>query len=289
MADPNRPRTVMETDEEIRAALLESNTSGIVSRIRPTKPSPEPTADNDAPTESSSARAFRPSSRPPTPILVVCDDGSTDGEFIRLRAEKFVVGRTTGDFLLPHDALVSARHLEIVRVLSDGRWKWLIADLKSTHGAYFRFTSHQLVDQTEFLLGRSRFRFEQPNPPPQPSVQQQTDSTIGWSAPQVATTPPRLIEIARTGTNRKVDLADECWIGSDPSCTFHVVDDPFLEPRHARVHRHPKRGWIVENNKSQNGVWVRRDQLVFDPAKDSQGNSIRFQIGEQQFKLVVQP
>jgi pSer/pThr/pTyr-binding forkhead associated (FHA) protein len=218
---------------------------------------------------------------------MVCDDGSLDGELIRLRAEKFVIGRTTGDLVLPHDGLVSGRHLEITRVLADGKWRWLLADLKSTHGTYFRFTSHQLVDQTEFLAGRSRFRFEQPNAGAAASPPR-TDYTIGWTDETALTSPPTLVEIARAGVGKKQELSVECWIGSDPACQFSPTDDPFLEARHARVFEHPKRGWVVENNRSQNGVWVRRDQYLFDPTKESQGSSIRFQIGGQQFKLMVQ-
>ena len=67
MADPNRPRTVMETDEEIRAAVIESNASGIVSRAKPPKQPPPQTevqANEKTPTaESSLGRAFRPTPR----------------------------------------------------------------------------------------------------------------------------------------------------------------------------------------------------------------------------------
>ena len=294
----------MESDDEIRAALQAANEkSGIVSRPKPVvKRTPAPEVDSNEVSDvvpkpappKTFAKPFRPTLRPPVPLLVVCDDGDWDGETIRLRNERFVIGRNTGDFQLPNDGLVSSRHMEIIRVLSDGRFRWIVADLQSTHGVFFRFTSHQLNDQTEFLVGRSRFRFENPDAiapgtTDDGSAMIQTDGTIGWSDAPGVDRPPTLVELVRQGLGSRISLAgSEYWIGADPQCVFCKPDDPFLELKHAKIHRHPKRGWVVENNKTANGVWVRKSQHVFDPAKEDQGNSVRFQIGEQQFKLMVQ-
>lgn len=297
MTDPHRPRTVMETDEEIRAALQAAvEKPEILVRSRVKKP---PESDPAVEVESamsapvaSTAKPYRPTLRPPTPVLIVCDDGSAEGETVRLRGERFVIGRNEGDFQLPNDLLVSSRHVEIVRVAADGGFRWVVSDLQSTHGVYFRFSSHSLVDQSEFLVGRTRFRFEQSDggspPSGHASPPLRTDGTIGWGDAPGAVKPPTLIEVARHGLGNRITLAgSEYWIGSDPSCAFCRPDDPFLEPRHAKVRLAPARGWVVENNKTGNGVWVRRTQHVFDPSKPEQGRSIRFQIGEQQFKLMV--
>ena len=60
--------------------------------------------------------AFAPTIRPPVPILTVLDDGSIDGgEQIRIRKKSFVIGRSSGDLIIPIDATLPGRHAEIGR------------------------------------------------------------------------------------------------------------------------------------------------------------------------------
>ena len=75
-------------------------------------------------------------------------------------------------------------------------------------------------------------------------------------------------------------MKPEYWIGTDPTCTICRSDDPFCEPRHARVFRGSKGGWGIEHNKTQNGLWLRMPQVSVD-------SMIQFQIGEQRFRLKV--
>src|SRR4051812_49367698 len=56
---------------------------------------------------------FRPVVRPVMAMLTVCDDGKNDGEVIRIRRHRFVIGRTEGDLCIPIDGRISARHVEI--------------------------------------------------------------------------------------------------------------------------------------------------------------------------------
>jgi len=301
MAEPNRPRTVLESDDEIRAALQKSPSTpeitvrGPRSAVRRPPPPPaeeilelDPVSDVAPQSRTrGTAKSYRPTLRPPVPLLTVLDDGSNTGEVIRLRNERFVIGRNEGDLQLPHDGLISGRHLEIIRVFSDGRYRWLIADLKSTHGAYFRYSSHRLTDRTEFLCGRSRFRFlHAARAADSATAVPRTDRTVGWDAVAESSTPT-LVELIRDAPNQSVPVTGEAWIGADPTCALHPKDDPFLEPRHARVYQHRQRGWLLENNDTTNGVWVRKQQHVLDPASPTHGASIRFQLGEQQFKLTV--
>src|SRR5438094_881285 len=93
--DPPRRGTLIETDEDIRQALEAETATGATP----------PRA------AAASANPYRPMQRPPVALLIVYDDGKTAGETIRVRTDRFVVGRTEGDLLLPHDALVSTRHL----------------------------------------------------------------------------------------------------------------------------------------------------------------------------------
>ena len=44
-------------------------------------------------------------------ILVVFDDGRTDGEIIRIRDHRFIIGRSEGDLVIPFDGRISAATL----------------------------------------------------------------------------------------------------------------------------------------------------------------------------------
>jgi hypothetical protein len=68
------------------------------------------------------------------PILTVFDDGKMDGEVIRLREPRFVIGRTEGDLRFPLDGRISARHLEMTHQVVGGLHRWVVTDLQSTHG-----------------------------------------------------------------------------------------------------------------------------------------------------------
>src|SRR4051794_8634273 len=100
---PERPGTLLETDEDIRQAL-QSNPPGQppAAKGRSAPKASPPTAN---------ASPYRPTLRPPAALLAVLDDGKGDGEVLRLRAERFVIGRSEGDFLIPHDELISGRHV----------------------------------------------------------------------------------------------------------------------------------------------------------------------------------
>src|SRR4051812_29154747 len=102
-----RSGTVLETDEEVRQALL----SGSKPRQDATA---GPTSSPAAPVGAGRpASPYRPTLRPPVPVLVVCDDGRADGEVIRLRDQRFVIGRAEGDLRFPLDGRMSPRHVEI--------------------------------------------------------------------------------------------------------------------------------------------------------------------------------
>jgi hypothetical protein len=70
-ADPERPGTVLETDEDIRRAL-QSN--------KPSKPTAKGVAAPKTSPPASSARPYRPTLRPPIAMLTVSDDGKSEGQ-----------------------------------------------------------------------------------------------------------------------------------------------------------------------------------------------------------------
>lgn len=73
----------------------------------------------------------------------------------------------------------------------------------------------------------------------------------------------------------------EVWLGKDPGhCQMVLPADPFVSARHARIRCDEEGRWVLENNKSVNGVWLKIEQITI---KDS----CRFMLGEQLFLLQV--
>src|SRR5208283_4886353 len=66
---------------------------------------------------------FRPVLRPAIAMLTVCDDG----EIIRIRSHRFVIGRTEGDLCIPIDGRISTRHVEItLQTIAGKHHRWVV-------------------------------------------------------------------------------------------------------------------------------------------------------------------
>jgi pSer/pThr/pTyr-binding forkhead associated (FHA) protein len=288
--NPNQPNptvernaTVLETDEDLRQALL----SGLKGPQQPvpveSKPAPAPAPATSA---ARPATLFRPTARPPVPILTVFDDGKMDGEVIRIREPRFTIGRTEGDLRFPLDGRMSAKHVEITHQVVGGLHRWVVTDLQSTHGMFVRVSRTALADQAEILIGDGRYRFDAAQVERDATAdhipsEQNFGQTQGLDDGANLFRPPALTELlGREIGNRIVLIKQEYWIGSDPSCQVCRPDDPFCEARHARLHRNSRGNWYAEHNKTQNGLWLRMAQITAE-------GMIYFQIGEQRFKLKV--
>ncbi len=295
---PDFGGTQFETDDDIRSALIGLTKPVPVVPIPPPMAIPIPAvyapppaapkapvaAAIPAPANRSlppGMKSFRPTVRPPMAYLTVCDDGSADGEILRLRDATFTIGRTDGDLIIPHDPLISGRHLEIARRQIDGKHKWVFTDLESSNGLFVRVSRVQLTDRSEFLVGQGRYRFEMPEAEPASAPPSDTGSTMGYAeaAPFVAV--PRLIEMipGRAGTETPL-LRAEYWIGSDAACTIARPDDPYCHPKHCRIFRQPNGAWMAEHPKTLNGLWIRLPSVTA-------ADTVQFQIGEQRFKFRV--
>ena len=110
-----RARTCLETDDDVLHALranlgtpppLFAPAAAPRGAALPATAQPPPLASADA---RASAASYRPTLRPPMAVLTVFDDGKHEGEQIRLRGNRFIVGRTEGDLMIPHDGMISAR------------------------------------------------------------------------------------------------------------------------------------------------------------------------------------
>lgn len=277
-----RSGTLIETDEEIRQAI-----SGLKSQGQPQRlPTAAIPAAAPSPDKGPGAALFRPTVRPPIALLTVCDDGKLDGEVIRIRDRKFVIGRTEGDLKIPIDGRISSRHAEITLQTIGGLHRWVVTDLQSTHGMFVRVSRTVLADRAEFLVGNGRYRFDSPQSSVDTVVAQVADpavpgATQGWDGGSSPFRPPAVTELIGNETGNRMLLAQpEYWIGTDPTCAICRPHDPFCEPRHVRLFRIPNGSWYAEHNRTQNGLWLRMSQIVVESV-------VRFQIGEQRFLLKV--
>jgi pSer/pThr/pTyr-binding forkhead associated (FHA) protein len=276
LADPERPGTLLETDEDIRKALQARQLGQ--PAVRKTAPTPPP--------QRAEASPYGPTQRPPIALLTVLDDGKSEGEVVRLRSDRFIIGRSEGDFLVPHDTLISARHLEITRHRVGEQYRWVLTDLQSKNGLFIRVSRIALADGAEFLAGKGRYRFEasrgaQPNTVDYLPTDAQRGSTRPHGADAEALTNPALVELADEKVLSRLPLTKaEYWIGRDPVCPICRAGDPFVEPRHVRLLREANGAWQAQNNKSPNGLWYRVPQITVT-------DTCLFQIGEQRFRLKV--
>jgi pSer/pThr/pTyr-binding forkhead associated (FHA) protein len=247
---------------------------------------PKSSADGDT-------MPFRPVRRPPMAVLTVMDDGKEEGELVRIRSDKIVIGRTEGNILIPHDPLMSGRHAEISRVAEKGRYRWFLTDLQSTNGTYVRVTSALLKHGQEMLIGTRRYRFHAAPQGAallgpggatggQPVAGGAPQGTQGWQNVSPNDLIPALIEVVPQGEGPRYLLSrPENWIGRDLGlCSVALANDPMVSPRHARIHSDAKGRWFVENAGSVNGLWIRITRLPID-------NAGQFQLGEQRFALRI--
>ena len=181
-------------------------------------------------------------------MLTVFDDGKTDGEVIRIRDHRFIIGRTEGDLCIPLDGRMSARHVEITHQVVGGLHRWVVTDLQSTHGMFVRVSRTVLADKAEFLVGNGRYRFDAPVTDAGPTIDSASgqpgfSETHGWDdgAEHVPAAGRHRADRHEIG-NRMLLVKNEYWIGSDPSCPICRPDDPFCEPRHVRLYRQLSRG-----------------------------------------------
>ncbi|HET6879501.1 MAG TPA: FHA domain-containing protein [Pirellulales bacterium] len=275
--NPDDVRTTrLETPEDMRrwsaaAASKSKPKAPPRAKSRPEAPSAAATAD--------AAQPFRPRVRPPLLLLCIVDEGQDGGEWRRLRADHTVIGRAEGDIVIPHDSGISARHAELRRVTYQGRFRWVLRDLKSTNGTFVRAAAAPLDDHQEFIVGATRFRLELT---PKAATGDDLRSTNQWQAAtnEPVAAAPALIELHSKGPGTPHPLAQkEVWIGSDASCQIVLAGDPFVSGRHARLRNRNDR-WELENHQSLNGTWLRINEIPID-------STAEFQLGEQRFLVKV--
>jgi pSer/pThr/pTyr-binding forkhead associated (FHA) protein len=219
-------------------------------------------------------------------LVCILDDGKAEGEWVRLRADRTVFGRSEGDVRIPHDSQMSTRHAEIVRQKTAKGWRWALVDLHSTNGTFVRISNTILRTDNEQLVGAGRYRYEAAGVPTgttTPDTGPPGQSTRAWTAEPIRALVPSLVEVSPAGPVQRFSLTlPEYWIGRDPQqCAISRPDDVLTNPRHARLFRDPRGQWHAENNKSLNGLWLRIME------ETPLGGACQFRLGEQRFLFRV--
>jgi pSer/pThr/pTyr-binding forkhead associated (FHA) protein len=273
-----------EPDESLINGTRMESVEEIQELARARAAGPKPTAKEPGVPDT---ERYRPARRPPLLLLCILDDGSADeGEWVRIRQPRVVIGRIQGDITIPHDEMMSSKHAELIRQSDQGGQRWVLNDLGSTNGTYLRVSKAILKTGQEFLVGGHRFRFEEgagqgktSEYKPEPD---EAKGTRGWQKLDAADLAPWLVELTPQGEGQRFLLKKpELWIGRDAkNCLVSFDGDPLLSPRHARLYKDAKGRWFVENAKSLNGTWLRITQMPLERAG-------QFQLGEQRFAVKI--
>lgn len=224
---------------------------------------------------------FRPSLRPPVPVLTVLDDGSMEeGEDVRLRRERFSIGRTSGDVQLPNDPSISGAHAEIRRTEWKGGFQWHLNDLESVNGTFVRCVRAVLHENAILILGARRFRLRNPlKPKSVPTVGHQTNLMDGMHIPE--TVWPVLAEASTKPGAMAFSLrSDRLLIGRAGGGADIQLDDPLLANRHAELKRLRDGTWMISAETTRNGIWVSVTAVGLTPF-------CFFRCGEQRFRFVI--
>jgi hypothetical protein len=241
---------------------------------QPVQPSPggfSPEDDQD----------FRPSLRPPVPVLTLLDDGARDdGEDVRIRSEVFAIGRTAGDLRLPHDPAVSSAHAEIRRASWRGGYQWTLHDVGSLNGTFARCVRVVLHDTAVVILGSRRFRVINPlRPPTQDPSAGQTNLLDNKHIPAMVF--PVLEELSGKANPMQVPLrSDRLTLGRSGGGADVELQDPLLAHHHATLTRQRDGSWLLTAEHTRNGVWVSTLAVTLT-------SQCHFRLGEQIFRFVI--
>lgn len=280
VSPPNRPQPGAAAGDA--ASAPRRGPSAEVETFRIVRWISGPTSSRLQGPEATTAEApFRPTLRPPVPILTVLDDGALDeGEEIRIRKESFVIGRSSGDLVIPLDATLSGRHAEIRLTGDHGRRQWTLHNLESVNGTFVRVSIATLGDDSIVILGTRRFRFERPQPAAPREANR--DATLKLDEHVAAAARwPRLVDASIRPNAPRFQLeSDHVTIGRKGTPCGIQLDDPQIAPVHAEIFLDTGGVWKISSRKTRNGVWVNTAATLLQ-------SCCFFQCGEQRFKFVV--
>ena len=226
-------------------------------------------------------RPLRPTVRPPVAVLTILDDGSLEtGEDIRIRTERFVIGRESGDLVLPNDRAISASHAEIRRIDNHGRAEWRLVDLGTSNGTFVRVVGGTLYPETVMMLGLRQFQLS-------PAfaalaTAQAADGTQQLDTSAAAASAwPTLVE--KTDRDNKLVFPlrrAKVTIGLTGGGCDIEIDDPHLAKHHATIEQNAPGIWTVRSAESINGTWLSLTKAKLTAC-------CFFRCGEQLFRFVL--
>ncbi|MCH8829575.1 MAG: FHA domain-containing protein [Planctomycetes bacterium] len=240
---------------------------------------------------STAALPLRPSNRPPMAVLCALDDGcSCEGETWRIRKSQFVIGRSGADAVIPHDRDISAQHAEIGCRWQDGCYRWYLADLDSTNGTFIRVSRIVLRSGKQIVIGSRRYQFFDAGEPvagddrgePADFTLRETRDYRSLANDLRLQYTARFVDVNAGESARSYLLNEDGGdIGSDAGCcAIRIDDDPFVDPVHARVFRDSRGRYVIVDNGSFNGLWLRIRSVYLSGLSG-------FQLGEQRFTINI--
>lgn len=228
---------------------------------------------------------YRSPYRSAVPRITICDDGSLEtGEVVHVRAERLLIGRTTGDIQIPHDAAMSASHAEIVRADVGGRHAWVLKDLGSSNGTLARCRAVTLRPGMVLQIGSKRFRFEPfagIDGLSQPTTGEPKTTLVGGMMGFHQDNLPALVEhsIGTGSKPRRYPIRSlRATVGRPEFMNDIELDDLCVAKVHAVVTRDASGAWQLEAQPSLNGIWVKVDAIKLT-------DNCLFQCGEQRFRF----
>jgi hypothetical protein len=233
--------------------------------------------------QSTGTHPFRPTNRQALAMLTILDDGSRDeGETVRIRDSRFAIGREKGNITIPFDADISGQHAELRCHKQKGRFRWFLIDLKSTNGSFIRAFRASLSHETELILGSRRYLFQLPEPGKE-ATETEALQTQAYRAPSRTILEQFVPRLTETGVNsdhaRSFPVGGkEMLLGKDADCHATIDDDPLVSPKHARIYQDECNRWMIEDQRSLNGVWIRVRKFAMDKQTE-------FQLGQQRFRF----
>jgi pSer/pThr/pTyr-binding forkhead associated (FHA) protein len=224
---------------------------------------------------------YRPTLRPPVPVLTVLDDGTREfGEEFRMRTDALSIGRTVGALKLPNDPSISGTHAEIRRVPWKGGYQWHLHDLGSVNGTFVRSSRSVFHETTVMIIGSRRFRLRNPLKPAARQVST-TDTNLLDDVSIPETVWPVLIEASGKPGALQLPLRSEsATIGRVGGDADIQLDDPLVAYRHATLKRQRDGSWLMEADFTRNGVWVSVTSIELR-------SNCFFRLGEQRFRFVI--
>ncbi len=239
-----------DSTAQLRVTLSEPSTSG---RVNSTMVLADAGAEEETATAASAIPSYCPSVRAPMAVVKLFHDGEQTFNPSPVMTDRFRIGRTEGDLVVPHDFWMSGRHAEIQRRKIGKSFHWFLVDLNSTNGTFVRADFAALKHNDELFIGQERYRFTDQN---------------GRAG---------LMHVT-TGSGQQWWFAgNSAIIGSQPPSGLRsFTTDVFLNPIHAKLQREPDGTWTIRDNHSHNGLWFRIKEVEL-PAHSA------FQLGEQRF------